>query len=51
MKMPPKRRDENILTPAMTRTILVTAGFFIVIMLGTLVLMKGHPGHPGNVRS
>jgi Ca2+-transporting ATPase len=47
MKVPPKRRDENILTPAMIRTILVTAGFFVVTMLGLLVLMKGHPGHPG----
>src|SRR3974390_1727942 len=31
MKLPPKRRDENILTPAMLRTIMVTAGFFIVV--------------------
>jgi len=47
MKVPPKRRDENILTPAMIRTILVTAGFFVVTMLGMLVLMKGRSGHPG----
>jgi Ca2+-transporting ATPase len=47
MKLPPKRRDENILTPAMLRTIMVTAGFFIVVMLGLLLLMKGSPGNPG----
>ena len=40
MKMPPKKRDENILTPAMIRTIFITASFFIVVMLGLLVAMK-----------
>ncbi len=29
MKLPPKRRDEDILTPAMVRTMLTTAGFFV----------------------
>src|SRR5262249_29023782 len=47
MQLPPKRRDESILTPAMLRTIFLTAGFFIVIMLALLVLMKGDPDHPG----
>jgi Ca2+-transporting ATPase len=47
MRLPPKKRDENILTPAMKRTILITAGFFVVVMLGLLVLMKGNPERPG----
>jgi P-type Ca2+ transporter type 2C len=47
MKLPPKRRDENIVTPAMTKTIFITAGFFIVVMLGLLVAMKGDPSKPG----
>jgi Ca2+-transporting ATPase len=40
MKLPPKKRDENIVTPAMTRTIFITAGFFIVVMLLLLISMK-----------
>ncbi len=47
MAMPPKRRDENIVTPAMMWTIFVTAGFFVVVMLGLLVMMKGEPDAPG----
>jgi Ca2+-transporting ATPase len=47
MRLPPKRRDENILTRAMIRTIFVTAGFFVVAMLGLLLLMKGNPERPG----
>ncbi|MCI0685566.1 MAG: cation-translocating P-type ATPase [Gemmataceae bacterium] len=47
MKQKPKRRDENILTPAMNRTIFITAGFFIVVMLALLVLMRGTPDKPG----
>jgi len=47
MKLPPKRRDENILTPAMFRFMLATAGFLVVVMLGLLLLMKGTPGKPG----
>ncbi len=43
MKMPPKRRTENILTPAMKRTIATTGAFFAVVMLGLLLLMKGSP--------
>ncbi len=47
MKAPPKRRDENILTPTMVRTIFITATFFVVVMLGMLVMMKGSPSSPG----
>jgi Ca2+-transporting ATPase len=47
MKLPPKHRDENILSPAMVRTIATTACFFIVVMLGLLLLMKGSPAAPG----
>jgi Ca2+-transporting ATPase len=41
MKLPPKRKDEDILTPAMKRTILGTAAFFVVVMLTLLIGMKG----------
>jgi Ca2+-transporting ATPase len=40
MKLPPKRRDDNILTPAMVRTILITSAFFIVVMLALMIAMK-----------
>src|SRR5207248_2829357 len=40
MKLPPKRKDEDILTPGMKQTILVTAAFFVVVMLTLLVGMK-----------
>jgi Ca2+-transporting ATPase len=40
MKLPPKRRDENIVTPTMTRTMFITASYFIVVMLSLLVAMK-----------
>ncbi|HTL28233.1 MAG TPA: calcium-translocating P-type ATPase, PMCA-type, partial [Tepidisphaeraceae bacterium] len=43
----PKRRDENIITAGMLRTLLATAGFFIVIMLVLLLGMKGPPELPG----
>jgi Ca2+-transporting ATPase len=43
MRRPPKRRDESILTRAMLGNILVTAGFFVVVMLGLLLGMK-HAG-------
>jgi Ca2+-transporting ATPase len=43
MQMPPKRKDENILTPAMIRTIFITASFFVVVMMTLLLSMKyGH---------
>ncbi|MFO0877179.1 MAG: calcium-translocating P-type ATPase, PMCA-type [Gemmataceae bacterium] len=47
MRVPPKKKDENILTPNMKMTILTTAAFFVVTMLTLLVLMKGNPEHPG----
>src|SRR5262249_44529251 len=47
MRLPPKKRDENILTPAMVRTIFVTAAYFVVTMLTMLWLMKGDPERPG----
>jgi Ca2+-transporting ATPase len=43
MKRPPKRRDESILTPAMLGNIFITAGFFVVVMMGLLLGMK-HAG-------
>jgi Ca2+-transporting ATPase len=47
MNLPPKKRDEDILTPAMYTTILTTAAFFVVTMLGLLIAMKGAPDRPG----
>ncbi len=40
MKVPPKKKDENIVTPAMMQTIFLTAGFFIVVMLALLAGME-----------
>jgi Ca2+-transporting ATPase len=40
MNQPPKRKDENIVTPAMVRTIFATAGFFVVTMMALLIGMK-----------
>ena len=40
MKMPPKKKDENIVTPAMMKTIFATAGFFIVVMIALLLGME-----------
>jgi Ca2+-transporting ATPase len=39
MRKPPKQRDEDILTRAMLGNILITGGFFVVVMLGLLVGM------------
>jgi Ca2+-transporting ATPase len=36
----PKRKDENILTPAMIGTIFSTAAFFVVVMMALLLSMK-----------
>jgi Ca2+-transporting ATPase len=47
MHEPPKRRDDQIVTPTMWRTIAVTAAFFIIAMIVLLVGMKGPPGNPG----
>jgi Ca2+-transporting ATPase len=40
MRVPPKKKDENIVTPAMVRTIFATAGFFVVVMIGLLAGME-----------
>src|SRR5204862_4317343 len=40
MKQPPKRKDENILTPAMVKTIFTTAAFFGVVMMVLLAGME-----------
>jgi Ca2+-transporting ATPase len=40
MKLPPKRKDENILTPSMIGTIFSTAAFFVIVMLGMLLGME-----------
>src|SRR5262249_41625923 len=42
MKMPPKRRDENIITRPMLYTIFSTAAFFVVVMMTLLWGMKFH---------
>jgi Ca2+-transporting ATPase len=43
MNLPPKRRDENILTRSMLWNIFTTAVFFIVVMMALLMGMKyGH---------
>jgi Ca2+-transporting ATPase len=47
MQVPPKRRDENILTPVMVRTIFITSGFFVVVLLGLLLTMEGKPDRLG----
>jgi Ca2+-transporting ATPase len=49
MKMPPKKKDENILTPAMKNTILATGAFFVVVMMALLWGMSGDgtPLKPG----
>ncbi len=40
MKLPPKRKDESILTRSMLQTIFGTAAFFVVVMLALLLGMK-----------
>jgi Ca2+-transporting ATPase len=47
MRLPPKRRDESILSPGMRWNIFATAAFFIVVMLALLLAMKGTPTKPG----
>jgi Ca2+-transporting ATPase len=41
MRVPPKRRDDNILTPSMRWNIFTTAAFFVVVMIALLLVMKG----------
>ena len=40
MRKPPKRRNENILTRDMRLNIFVTAGFFVIVMMGLLLGMQ-----------
>lgn len=40
MDLSPKRKDENIISPAMVRTIFATAAFFVVTMLVLLLGME-----------
>jgi Ca2+-transporting ATPase len=40
MQRPPKRRDESIITRAMLGNILVTAGFFVIVMVALLLGME-----------
>jgi Ca2+-transporting ATPase len=47
MELPPKDRDESIVTGPMLRTIFSTGAFFVVVMLGLLLVMKGDPRRPG----
>ena len=47
MDLPPKRKDENIVTPAMVKTIFATAVFFVVTMMALLIGMK-HGWFAGN---
>ena len=47
MQDKPKRRDEPIVTPGMAVNILGTALFFIVVLTGLLLLMRGDPSSPG----
>jgi Ca2+-transporting ATPase len=43
MDMPPKKRDENILTPSMLGNVFTTAAFFVVVMMALLLGMRyGH---------
>jgi Ca2+-transporting ATPase len=43
MRKPPKRRDESIITREMLWNILITAGFFVVVMIALLLGMR-HQG-------
>ncbi|HEV8060549.1 MAG TPA: calcium-translocating P-type ATPase, PMCA-type, partial [Gemmataceae bacterium] len=47
MRLPPKRRDDSVVTRPMLWTIASTAAFFIVVMMSLLLLMRGTPEHPG----
>jgi Ca2+-transporting ATPase len=40
LDVPPKRKDESILTPAMIGTIFSTAAFFVIVMLALLLGME-----------
>ena len=40
MEVPPKRRDENILTRSMLGNIVITGAFFVLVMIGLLLGMQ-----------
>jgi Ca2+-transporting ATPase len=40
MRLPPKKKDENIVSPPMVKTIFATAGFFVVVMIALLAGME-----------
>src|SRR5262249_16866065 len=40
LRMPPRRKDENIVAPTMTKTIFLTAAFFVVVMMTLLAGME-----------
>jgi Ca2+-transporting ATPase len=44
MRLPPKKRDESILTRGMLWNIFTTGGFFIVVMMALLLLMEANVG-------
>jgi Ca2+-transporting ATPase len=48
MKVAPKKKDENILTPGMLGNIFTTAAFFVVVMMGLLLAMERPPVEGGN---
>jgi Ca2+-transporting ATPase len=47
MRHKPKRRDESIVTRGMAVSILSTALFYVVTLIGLLLLMRGDPSQPG----
>jgi Ca2+-transporting ATPase len=47
MRKAPKRRNENILTRSMVANILITAAFFVVVMIGLLIGMHHHDWFAG----
>jgi P-type Ca2+ transporter type 2C len=47
MHEPPKRRDDDIISPTMWRTIAATAAFYVAVMIVLLLGMKGPAQSPG----
>lgn len=47
MDLPPKKKDENILTRSMAATIFSTAAFFVVVMIALLLGMKHYDWFAG----
>jgi Ca2+-transporting ATPase len=50
MRMPPKKRDESILTRSMLWNIFTTGGFFVVVMMALLLLMGANVGWLADAR-